>query len=121
MNEIDVAVAAGLFTFSGIAATWAVQLTSTPAKTGEELFRMVTLSICAILFGVATVLALLFILWDACSTLLTLSSVLALTSMGVLLLFVFFVFPVGLRRSIRIIQRGPSTMDDIDREARTLV
>ena len=120
MNEIDVAVAAGLITFSGIAATWAVQLTSAPAKTGEELFRMVTLGICAILFGLATVLAILFILCDGCNTLLTLSSVLALASMAVLLLFVFVVFPAGLRRSVRIIRRGPSTMDDIDREARTL-
>lgn len=120
MDEIDVAVAAGLITFSGIAATWAVQLTSAPAKTGEELYRMVTLAICAVLFGAATVLALLFLLFGACRTLLIGSTVLALISMFVLLVFVCWVFPRGLRRSRRIVRNGPPALDDIDREARTL-
>ena len=119
LPNTEVALAAGLITFSGIAATLAVQLTSKRARTEGEVIQMVTLSICAFLFVLATIFALLYLLGLWCPAALTWSSRLALMAMLVLLGFLVSFVPAGLRRSWRIVRQGGQEGERIDQEAHT--
>ena len=118
MTETDVAIAAGLITFSGIAATWAAQLTSVPARRWDGVYRMATLAVCALLFAFATILALLFLLGLWPGDALTRSTESALASMVLLFIYLVVVVPVGIWRSIRAYISGTPIGEEIDEQAR---
>lgn len=120
MIDNDVAIAAALITFSGIAATLAVQLTSKRVRTPEQLTHMAVLSVCALLFVLATILPLLYLLGICSRAALTGSSWLALLSMLVLLGFLFWFVPLSLLRGWRIKSKGSPQARAINKQARKL-